>query len=43
MASFGDYVLLCLILAAPFAPLVARIIADYLNDRAQTRWTEKVT
>jgi hypothetical protein len=43
MATFGGYILLGLILSAPFAPLVARVVADYLNERSKTRWTEKVT
>jgi hypothetical protein len=43
MASFGSYVLLCLILAVPFTPLVVQIVADYLNDRSKNRWAGKVT
>jgi hypothetical protein len=34
-SSFSDYVLLCLLLSAPFIPLAVRIIGDYLHDRPE--------
>jgi hypothetical protein len=34
--SFSDYLLLCLILSAPFIPLVVRIAGDHFRRGSQT-------